>query len=747
MAGLRHVAPLPRPAPCRSPLAENRRQTLSVPILDRVAARPLPISLRAAIQWRHMALIKPPPLRTLDTGAAPRGNLATTVSAAVADGGGSSDQVPTGPTVFPRTVRVSVSEVYDSYWRFAAERQAIFYRRMSQLPRPWTTDAVLAKYKFTNAYRASDRTSQYLIRNVIYRADLPNTVQEVVFRVLLFKLFNRIETWELLEQTLGSITFAAYSSASYDDVLSRARAQGRRLYSAAYIMPPGGSYGSSIKHRNHLALLERMMRERLPDRLAETRTMREGFALLRGYPMVGDFLAYQLITDINYSECTDFSEMEFVVPGPGARDGLRKCFVDQGGLDECDLIRLVADIQDSEFERLGLEFQSLWGRQLQLIDCQSLFCEVDKYARMRHPHIQGRSKRSRIKQTFDPKATEVELFYPPKWGLNTTSCGLPLLDAAEPRDDRATTRTQEDNGIGFNSYQEEALRTDRTESDEKNGVIVPMLGLAGEAGQLLSEYKKRLRDGDTHVCFKDRVREELGDLLWYLANVASKFGVELEDIARANLNKVRARWSFEVAGSGHFDGSVPEDERLPRRFCVDLMGVEKGGRQQVRVSVDGFRFGDELTDNAYRPDGYRFHDVFHFAYAAVLEWSPITRSLLRRKRKSRPELDEVEDGGRAAAIEEGVSALVFDYARRHQMLRGVKAVDDELLRTVKGMTSHLEVNRCTTGEWEKAILQGFDVWREVVGRGGGRVLVDLDERRIQYLGWISSPSPHLSGCK
>ena len=262
-----------------------------------------------------------------------------------------------------------------------------------------------------------------------------------------------------------------------------------------------------------------------------------------------------------------------------------------------------------------------------------------------------------------------------------------------------------------------------------------MLGLAGEAGQLLSEYKKRLRDGETHVRFKDRVREELGDLLWYLENVASKFGVELEDVARANLVKVRARWSLEAAGAGagDFDGTAPKNERMPRRFCVELMDTENEGRLLVRVSVDGLRFGDELTDNAYRPDGYRFHDVFHFAYAAVLGWSPITRSLLRRKRKSRPELDEVEDGGRAAAIEEGVSALVFDYARRHQMLRGVKALDYDLLRTVKGMTSHLEVNRCTTGEWERAILQGFDVWRQVVGRRGGRVLVDLDNHRIRYL--------------
>ena len=684
-----------------------------------------------------MALAKPLALRTLDTGVVRKGNLAKTVLAATVDGGGSSGEACKGPTVLARSGRVSVSEVYDSYWRFAAERQAVFYRRMSSLSQPWTTDAVLAKYKFTNAYRASDRTSQYLIRDVIYRRDLPSSVQEVVFRVLLFKLFNRIETWELLEEAVGSITFDEYSSALYDDVLSRARAQGRRLYSAAYIMPPGTSYGSPLKHRNHLALLERMMRDKLPERLAETRFMREGFALLRAYPMVGDFLAYQFITDINYSECTDFSETEFVIPGPGARDGLRKCFVDQGGLDECDLVRYVADIQEKEFERLGLEFQSLWGRPLQLVDCQSLFCEVDKYARMRHPHVQGRSGRSRIKQRFDPSAAEIDLFYPPKWGLNRevavgVQSGLPLLDTAEPRTNRA--RTQEGKGIDFNSYQEEARRTDRTEGDE-NAVIVPMLGLAGEAGQLLSEYKKRLRDGETHVRFKDRVREELGDLLWYLANVASKFGVELEDVARANLVKVRARWSLEAAGAGagDFDGTAPKNERMPRRFCVELMDTENEGRLLVRVSVDGLRFGDELTDNAYRPDGYRFHDVFHFAYAAVLGWSPITRSLLRRKRKSRPELDEVEDGGRAAAIEEGVSALVFDYARRHQMLRGVKALDYDLLRTVKGMTSHLEVNRCTTGEWERAILQGFDVWRQVVGRRGGRVLVDLDNHRIRYL--------------
>ena len=191
--------------------------------------------------------------------------------------------------------------------------------------------------------------------------------------------------------------------------------------------------------------------------------------------------------------------------------------------------------------------------------------------------------------------------------------------------------------MDFNSYQTEALRTDRVPgrgADDDASLIVPMLGLAGETGQLLSEYKKHLRDGEAHRLFKERVSEELGDLLWYVANVASKFDLSLSDVASANLAKVRQRWSSERTEPLTFDTELPEGERLPRRFEVELIDIEGEARQRVRVLIDGQPMSVELTDNAYDPDGYRFHDVFHFAYAAVLGWSPITRAMLRRKRKS-----------------------------------------------------------------------------------------------------------------
>ena len=307
--------------------------------------------------------------------------------------------------------------VYDTYWRFAVERQEVFFRRLRGSSAPWTQDSILARFKFTNAYRASDRVSQYLIHNVIYEGS--QSPEEVFFRTLLFKVFNRIETWELLEAAIGEVKYSSYSFDVYDKVLSQALAAGRAIYSAAYIMPSAGRFfGYQGKHRNHLKLIEEMMADEVPQRMADSRTMRDAFGLLRSYPSIGDFLAYQFVTDLNYSNVTNFSEMEFVVPGPGALDGIRKCFSDLGGLTEADLIRVVTERQEAEFDRLGLRFRDLWGRRLQLIDCQNLFCEVSKYARVKHPDFKGVGKRSRIKQLYRPSVNTIPYWYPPKWGIN-----------------------------------------------------------------------------------------------------------------------------------------------------------------------------------------------------------------------------------------------------------------------------------------------------------------------------------------
>jgi hypothetical protein len=310
-----------------------------------------------------------------------------------------------------------MSPVFDSYWRLAAERQSIFFNRIEGKNWPWTEDAILLRHKFTNAYRASDRVSQYLIRHVIYGDGFSTNPQEVVFRILLFKFFNKIETWELLEKVLGTPSWENFSTKRYSDILTRAHAKGLRIYSAAYIIPPVRGAGES-KHVGHLHLISQMMKGDLASRIRDTYSLSEIFWLLKAYPSIGDFIAYQFAIDINYSNVVDHSESDFVVAGPGARDGLSKCFSNYSEFPPEALIEFMADRQEIEFERLGIHFRSLWGRRLQLIDCQNLFCEISKYSRVAHPEVQGVAGRTRIKQIFRANMKPFQPWYPPKWGLN-----------------------------------------------------------------------------------------------------------------------------------------------------------------------------------------------------------------------------------------------------------------------------------------------------------------------------------------
>ena len=240
----------------------------------------------------------------------------------------------------------------------------------------------------------------------------------MLFRILLFKLFNKESTWKLLEAYLGPPSWQSFSIDKYDQVLSTATAQGKRIYSAAYIIPPVALGQSGVKHRGHLRLIKLMLKGDLISRLQDSRDLREVFLLFKSFPSLGDFLAFQLAIDLNYSTVINHDEGHFVVAGPGARDGLAKTFPNAARKDAESLIALMMDRQELEFARLKLNFRSLWGRQLQLIDCQNLFCEISKYTRVSHPEIGGLSGRTRIKQTFKPQGPPSQPWYPPKWGIN-----------------------------------------------------------------------------------------------------------------------------------------------------------------------------------------------------------------------------------------------------------------------------------------------------------------------------------------
>lgn len=307
-------------------------------------------------------------------------------------------------------------EIYDLYWYFAWERQNIFWKKLNGEEAPWTDDNILQQYKFCNSYRVNDRVSQYLLKNVIYNGNIYED-EDMLFRIILFKLFNKEATWELLVNEFGDITLKGFNFERYSKVLNEATLKGVKIYNDAYISCANKAFGYDRKHDNHLALLNKMFNEdKIASKIKACKTMKEAFDIIKSYPLIGNFMAYQLVTDINYSEVVDWREDEFTVAGPGSLRGIKKCFIDTGDMSNEDIIRYMYERQDEEFKRLNLDFKKIGDRPLQLIDCQNIFCELDKYCREKVPEL--KSNRTKIKKKYVSKKEKIEYMYPPKWGVN-----------------------------------------------------------------------------------------------------------------------------------------------------------------------------------------------------------------------------------------------------------------------------------------------------------------------------------------
>lgn len=282
-------------------------------------------------------------------------------------------------------------------------------------------------------------------------------------------------------------------------------------------------------------------------------------------------------------------------------------------------------------------------------------------------------------------------------------------------------------------YQIKSNETDqRPGSNKLIDFLIPLLGLVGEMGSTISEFKKRLRDGKSYNQFKSHLEEELGDVLWYLSNIATKMDLDLDEIARKNIKKTQNRWKINHQSSYKlFDCDYPKSEQLPRRFNLAFRELANGQKTKVEVLFNGSKVGDPLTDNAYEDDGYRYHDIFHFGFAAYLGWSPVLRKLLGVKRKSDPLIDEVEDGARAAIIEEAISAYIYPFAKETNFFENIETIDYEILKTVQRLVSPFEVSQRTPKEWEYAILESYKIYRYLRENHGGKLIVNLKEKHIE----------------
>lgn len=307
--------------------------------------------------------------------------------------------------------------------------------------------------------------------------------------------------------------------------------------------------------------------------------------------------------------------------------------------------------------------------------------------------------------------------------------------------------------MDFTNYQREAWRFDQYPEDPARGLAVALLGLGGEVGTLQTAQKKLVLNDEPRTDATAVAEEDIGDVLWYLADTATRLGIDLAQAAQANLTKIAQRWAAHQYGFPYtveaalpsppirrgvrvlpaprlYDARHDAAHRLPRSFEVIIAPVDPAEPDRVLPVWNGRACGDRIGDNAYAADHYRFHDAFHLGYAAVLGWSPVFRSIAALKRKDHAVVDEVEDGGRAIAIEEGLSAFLFNEAERSGWYATVRHVSGDALALCRRMTANLEVADASDAEWEAAIMAGFDVWRELADAGAGVVCGDLDHRSL-----------------
>ena len=314
---------------------------------------------------------------------------------------------------------------------------------------------------------------------------------------------------------------------------------------------------------------------------------------------------------------------------------------------------------------------------------------------------------------------------------------LDTLDATKRRQfERQATEFLAKTDITFDDYQKTAYMTARTPNDTLIGVCIAVLWQLG--AELLRQtlpdvelkINKRISDRDPKIT--------LGEIAWHLAAIASIYGLSLDDIVAHNVEKSTFRSSNRHATTPLHDDNYPKGEQLPRTMAISFVSVGPG---RSRMYYDGMRIGDDLTDNSYNDDRYRFHDVMHCANAAYLGWSPVLRSLLKNKRKSRPKVDEVEDGARAQIVEELLIKAIHNEGMRlgyvgdnriPRLFPKTAMITSGFIASLRNYVAGLEVYENTEWDWKNAIYHGSEVFHNLCEEEQGTIYVNLTERSLTF---------------
>ena len=304
-------------------------------------------------------------------------------------------------------------DLYPYFWYWMTERQNIFVKRLQGFDPPYSDDPVFQKYKFTNVYRVLDRVSQFVVKTIQQNGQDYFAPEDLFMRTIFFKFFNRLDWWEEFVVIAGEPTIKSFDAQKYKDVLDELR-KTKKLYSGAYMMSGAkGKHGSRIKHHNHVDVIDQLINDEFFEKMLDVESYEDLWKLLTSVRFIGNFVAMQFATDINYIGYHKFSEDDFIICGPGAHRGVLKIFKKlPKNMKIFDVIKLLHAVQEDELK----DFIPIPGHMPSVMDIQNCLCEVDKYTRT----IEGVNNfgMSRIKSRFYKNNSQIEYVLPAWWGIS-----------------------------------------------------------------------------------------------------------------------------------------------------------------------------------------------------------------------------------------------------------------------------------------------------------------------------------------
>lgn len=308
-------------------------------------------------------------------------------------------------------------EAFKYYFYFMQERMKIFHNQYACNQYFKIDDEILLQHKFTNVYRSCDRVSQYLISEIIGFKNKNMSDLDIALNIILFKVFNNIQTWEYLKKKYGKVCIESFDYKKISHLLTSRKKNNIIIFNGAYIMTASSNkyQHHTYKHERWLNMIDKeFINERKLDKLLDLKSMSEVYDILKSCTFIGPFLAYQYAIDLNYSNVINFSENSFVKAGIGAIRGIKKCFIDSDKSYEY-IIKHTQENMKKYNERYNYSFDNLFGRSPTLIDLQNCFCETDKYLRVKKPELNIGN--TRIKQKYRKNKKKIDYIFPEKWNL------------------------------------------------------------------------------------------------------------------------------------------------------------------------------------------------------------------------------------------------------------------------------------------------------------------------------------------